>query len=895
MKINLGRFAVWITENRVKVLLMSLLLTIIMILGASRLTMEMSFFSILPDHTKQFKDLKKIMDDFPFASNMTVVVDAKNIKDPIVAKELLVKTVDEITTELNKNKDYISSVLGKVDQDLVKNHGLMLTKPKNINRISDLYRDGGVVSFITNMNNDFEEEYSGNEDNLKEDEQAVSAQFKNLENILILIEESLKGNVVGDQNIDETLSDYLYGEEYLFNKDTSQAAIYVLPSFRIEDLNILVPGVNYVENLVKEIAEKNGLTADLTGLCTVSRDEMTTSSNGFVVSLFIAIILILTVLIVVLKMKSVPFIIGIPLITGIIWTVGVTGFTVGRLNIVTAMYMIALIGLGVDYAIHIITNYVIEKESGKNYKEAIEITYNETCRGVITGALTTAVAFLALLISNTTMLKELGLIAGIGIICELLATLVLIPLLLSFREKRGSKKIVLKTKIKASIASGIGLFVTKYNKKIIVITLIFVALISINIKDIGILTNLMEMEAKGLRSIELQDEMVEEFEMAPDGLMIISDSITDTKELSNKLKKLSSVKSVESIADYLPTDSEFLERTKLLNNFKKILSLRTIPNVDMALLLDELYRLEANLMELSEMSYMGNMMKMTNALNEVTGFDDNNEKFKVSVFDRLFKIIEDENYVQDSLNNFQIVFDKMLVNKLITMSNTDKVVLNMLPENIQKSFISSDGKDYLISITPISNPWHEEFREIYKQQVQSVTDRATGMILASDELTNMTKIDGVKTSTLALIIVFILLLIDFKSFKLALMTISPLILSFISLFAVMAIFKIDFDFINFIAIPLLIGIGIDDAIHISHRYLLEGVGSMDKVIKHAGSAVLLTSITTVIGFASFIPSPMVGLSKSGIVFACAIIFAFIYSILFFPSLLIFINEKRSKK
>ncbi len=107
----------------------------------------------------------------------------------------------------------------------------------------------------------------------------------------------------------------------------------------------------------------------------------------------------------------------------------------------------------------------------------------------------------------------------------------------------------------------------------------------------------------------------------------------------------------------------------------------------------------------------------------------------------------------------------------------------------------------------------------------------------------------------------------------------------------MAIFKIDFDFINIIAIPLLIGIGIDDAIHISHRYLHEGSGNMKKVITHAGSAVLLTTITTTIGFASFIPSPMVGLAKSGIVFSCAIIFAFIYSILFYPSLLILVNEK----
>lgn len=895
MKKNLGGFAVWITQNRLKVLIVTILVTVVMIIGASRLTMEMSFFSILPDHTKQFKDLKNIMNDFPFASNMTIILDAKNIEDPDKAKVALTKSVDEITEILNGNTEYISTVLGKMDIVLIKNHGLMLTKPKDINRIIDLYDQPGILPFLTNLNNDFEKEYSGNDENLKDNEQMASAQFKNIEKILELVEMSLNGELPSESEIDTTLVKYLYGEEYLFNKDSTQAAIYVLPNFVIEELDKLVPGVNYVEQVAQRVAEKNGITSGLTGLCTVSRDEMTTSSNGFIVSLLLAIVLILAVLIVVLKMKSVPIIIGVPLLTGIIWTVGISGFTVGRLNLVTAMYMIALIGLGVDYAIHIMTNYVIEIENGHDFKKAIEITYNETCRGVITGALTTAVAFLALLISDTKMLQELGLIAGLGIICELIASLIMIPLLLSFRASTGSKKLRAKGKVKASIAAGIGIFVTKNYKKIVISTLIIVLILSFKVKDAGIQTNLMEMEAKGLKSIKLQDEMVIEFEMAPDGLMIISDSLTETKELANRLKKLSTVKGVDSIADYLPTDRETEQRTPILEEFISALQTRKLININGEILLEELYRLEANLMEISEMSYMGNMMKMTNTLNEVTGFNNDNEKFKVSVFDRLFKILEADKYNLETLDIMQISFDKNLVSKLIKMSNTEKITINTLPENIRKSFISTDGKSYLISITPTSNPWHKEFRKRYKQQVNSVTDKGTGMILASDELVNMTKVDGIRTSILALFIVFILLIIDFKSIKIAFMTITPLLLSFISLFAVMAIFNIKFDFINIIAIPLLIGIGIDDAIHISHRYLREGPGNMPKVIKHAGSAVLLTTITTVIGFASFIPSPMVGLSKSGIVFAFAIIFAFFYSILFFPSLLILIQEKRNKK
>ncbi len=674
-KETLGRLAVWITENRLKTLFATLAITVIMLVGAANIKMEMSFFSILPSHTQKFKDLKTIMDSFPFASNITVILDAKNINDPEKAKEALIKTVNEITTELNKDSEYIASIMGTMDMDFVKNHGLMLAKSKDIERTIDLYKEGGLLPFIRNLNNDFEKEYSGNEDNLKNDEQTASSQFKNIGRILELLNSSVTGEQPSNQIIEDVISDYLYGEEYFFNKDYSQAAMYVLPSFLVDDVNNLVPGVNYIEKVVKDIAGRNGITGGLTGLATVSRDEMTTSSNGFLLSMTLAVLLILTLLIIIFKMRSVPIIIGVPLLIGIIWTVGVTGFVINRLNLVSAMYMIALIGLGVDYAIHIMTNFVIEKENGLSFKDALEITYIDTGKGIITGALTTAVAFLALLVSETQMLKELGFIA----------TLIIIPLLLSYREKNFKKddKKQLKVTVKASIASGFGGIVTKYYKVIILVALGTTILLSLKVKDVGVQSNLMEMEAKGLKSIILQDQMVEEFEMAPDVLSVLSSSLVETKMLTEKLKKLSSVKSVDSIAPYLPSTEEHDRRGPLLDEFRNILTNRVVEDIDSLLLLDELYRLEANLLELSETSFMSNMEKMTNSLNEVTGFNNDGEKFKQSIFDKLFETLENGDENLSMTNSFQKMFEDILVEKLLKMSNTDEITVDMLPENIK--------------------------------------------------------------------------------------------------------------------------------------------------------------------------------------------------------------------
>ena len=66
---------------------------------------------------------------------------------------------------------------------------------------------------------------------------------------------------------------------------------------------------------------------------------------------------------------------------------------------------------------------------------------------------------------------------------------------------------------------------------------------------------------------------------------------------------------------------------------------------------------------------------------------------------------------------------------------------------------------------------------------------------------------------------------------------------------------------------------------------------MDRVVERTGRAVLLTSLTTIIGFASFIPSIMRAMRSTGIVLSIAMALAFLFSILFFPSVLLIVTEK----
>src|SRR5205085_4196566 len=88
------------------------------------------------------------------------------------------------------------------------------------------------------------------------------------------------------------------------------------------------------------------------------------------------------------------------LVFGLGYTMGLTTFLVGHLNILTITFAPILIGLAIDFGVHLITRYEEEIRHGKSGEEAIEKAMAYTGLGILTGALTTAGAFLAMALSD---------------------------------------------------------------------------------------------------------------------------------------------------------------------------------------------------------------------------------------------------------------------------------------------------------------------------------------------------------------------------------------------------------------------------------------------------------------------------------------------------------------
>ena len=896
----LGKWGKWASIHWGKTLLIALGITLIMGIGASRLKLEMTFYSMMPKGSQQVRDMKRIIENFPAASSIVVVLEAKEKDDRAQAEIAVKKAVDILSRELLKSEfsEYIIRVQGKLDTDFFKEHGLMLSKAEDIERVRRMYSNINLVPLFSHLNDDFEREYSGDEEKLSDDEELAIAQFEGLEQILKVMESSAASERISAEAASASIERFLFGSPYYLSRDSTMALLFIQPTFTINDFMLYAEIIPLMEKMIKERTETLGVSAGLTGMLVVGKDEMVTSEQGLALSMLIAVMLILLLMILSFRMYSVPFISGIPLFVGIMWTMGLAGFTIKRLNIMTAMYMVVLLGLGIDYAIHLLTSFMQERDDGNDFTTSVGNSLKKSGAGIFTGALTTAVAFFMLVIARSNVVRELGVVAGFGILSELVAMIIMVPALLGFRNHRLVKKGKSESKLLEKFTPGFGIISslgTKIKGRPALFVFLMLAagiLLATQAGKVDVEGNMMKMEAKGLESIELQDRMVEEFGMAPDVMSITMTDLDKMRPLGKRIKKLASVKAVESLIPYYPSVKEQFVRAGLVEKFKgEIAPQSPEDSVDTGLLIEEIYRLEDNLLEMSDLAFMAGMDRMFHKLNILTGRNEEGQKVAETVIDRLIAAIEENPESAEGLAYFQRAFVPSFKEKLINMANTEQIIPDMIPPFILDSFRSRDGKDYLMNVIPTQNPWDEEYRKVFTGQLETITDKATGMVLAANQMLEIVNQDGIKAAIAALIAIFILLIIDFRNIKLSLVTLLPLLLAFLSLFGIMAITGIKFDFVNIIAVPLLIGIGIDDVVHFNHRYLLEGKGNMDRVVAKIGRAVLLTTITTIIGFGSFIPSIMRAMRSTGIVLSIAMALAFLYSILLHPAVLIILTEK----
>ena len=858
-----------------------LVLTLFFGYRASTLQMRTGFDSLLPGDNPRTAEFNRILEEFENESNIMLL--AKGNEDSLKAYARGVKPL------LEDFDEWVASVHIQIPEDFYRRNALKLLPPDQLDNFGSMFYDPNLVPFLHNLNNSFEGEYQRNDEALqsRRDELDAVRFLDGLEMFVDLQSAVMNGEVIEDVG-QKAVDAITFGETFMLSPNKDMILIFIEPTFNmmIEPAE-LQESVDGIEKIIKEASTQYGVTAGLTGSIVLGRDEYKAfTSDSWTVSI-LALIGIFILFVISFRMWVSPLLAILTVIMGVTWAMGFSSFLVEYLSMMTAMMSVILIGLGIDFSVHIISGYTEKRNQGLDVQISMQETLLRFGPGIMTGGITTGLAFLTLMISETVGMQEMGLMAGVGIIFTMLATIIILPTMLVIRERllKNFNKSLPPKDVSYPFLGRIAEFTAKYRWIMGIFFLLITGFLFNRAVNMSVDYNYLNMEPVGLESIKLQEELIEAFDLSSDFVMFTTDNLDDARELTRQAREMETTGWVESISDYLPDSDGLEEQYRFLQDLRRNLENREIrkqmSSHDMNMYRKEMERLEANIIELQDLAFLGGQDKVYDKAIKLVGeAGDSLDRGNITQFINAL----DTGLTKIELTYFQQQFSKAFKSTIIEMANTEPLTLDNLPSEIKNRFTGKSGNIFIINVYPEKNIW-EDSRFLYRftDEATELSEKATGLPPIFVELMDIMSKDGKKATYLAIIAVFLVLLLDFRSLKYALVGMVPLIFGAIWMTGLMEISGLKFTMMNILAVPLIIGIGIDDGVHILHRWKIEK--NLDIVYRSTGKAILLTSLTTMLGFGSLWFATYRGLGSMGIALFIGVGTCFLATLFIIPAIL----------
>ncbi|MFQ5751674.1 MAG: MMPL family transporter, partial [bacterium] len=246
--------------------------------------------------------------------------------------------------------------------------------------------------------------------------------------------------------------------------------------------------------------------------------------------------------------------------------------------------------------------------------------------------------------------------------------------------------------------------------------------------------------------------------------------------------------------------------------------------------------------------------------------------------------------------------DKKRLDKLIPYLQVEKpFTWEQFPEKDKQQFVNKKGeKGNFVFIYPSVGLRDGKKAIEFRNDIGEITTRSgrtyyasSSNIIFAEMLTMLIK-EGKLAVLLTFLVVFIIVYIDFRNLKSVIFVLTPLVLGILWMGVVMFLFDMKFNLFNIVVIPSVIGIGVDNGVHIYHRYKEEGAGSLYHVLKNTGLAITMTTLTTIVGYSGLILARHPGLNSIGDLAVIGLSSTYITAMVVLPALLQFFEIKHKK-
>ena len=222
--------------------------------------------------------------------------------------------------------------------------------------------------------------------------------------------------------------------------------------------------------------------------------------------------------------------------------------------------------------------------------------------------------------------------------------------------------------------------------------------------------------------------------------------------------------------------------------------------------------------------------------------------------------------------------------RLNTLLRAAPVNVDDLPASIRDRWISGDGR-YRVEATPRDDVLDPQAAARFVAAVAAVAPRATGLPVIHLRA-GETVIGAFRTALMtAFVLIGVVLLALFRNLRDTLTVVFLLLFAALATGACSVALGIGFNFANLIVLPLLLGIGVDSAIHMTHRQRSLPPVDGNLLATSTGHAVLYSTLTTLCGFGGLALSAHPGTASMGLLLAIGMLMILASTLLVLPALM----------
>lgn len=647
--------------------------------------------------------------------------------------------------------------------------------------------------------------------------------------------------------------------------------------------------IRRIRELVAEVsAEVPGVNMGVTGESVLALDEMKQSEKDSTIATLLSLVICAVIFVVGYRQTGRPMKAMLCLVMGLGYTMGYTTLVVGHLNILTITFAPMLIGLAIDFGVHLVTRYEEELRHGRTEEDSMFKAVVYTGQGIFTGCFTTAGAFLAMSLTDFRGIQEMGVISGGGLLLCLVPMITVLPvLLLRGRQNRIDEVAGARVSFEAG-AEPVEPVDTRARLErmwldrpwtVIGVVAALCVVAAVRLPSVQFDYNLLNMQSAGLPAVVFEHKLIGSSEKSVLFGALVADSLEHAAELEAKVRALPSVSSTDSMARYLSEDQRAkLEMVRAARS--NLAGLKFAPldpgPVDLTELSQRLWAF-AGYMGLASDELV--KLKDPELALRVKSIGAAAKEMRVA----MFRGNREVNAIQ--LGAFQRAFLGDVQETLMAIRDQDDsgpLRVEDLPAQLRNRFVGKTGK-HLVQVYPKHDVWSREEQATFVRELRTVDPKVTGTPVQLYEYTSLLKNSYVEAAWWALGAIAILVCIHFRSLGPVLLSLLPVAIGTLWMVGFMGWTGIPFNPANIMTLPLVIGIGVTNGIHILNRFAEEKNPSI--LAKSTGKAVLVSGLTTIAGFGSLIVGEHQGIQSLGWIMAVGTATCMTAGLTFLPAVL----------